>query len=129
MKRIAMYDLEGYLLEVFEVEFYKDLEVKLKLPQGTISSLINNRAHQCNNRQFKELKAERVALKKIGAVYELVNGSSEYKIIVKMYNGLSISAYKSLKEAAYKNNLDRSALTLCLNGQTKSCGGFTWKYA
>lgn len=126
--KIAMYDLEGYLLEVFEVETYKDLGDQLKIPAVSIHSCINNKQHQANNRQFKELNSSRVALKKIGDVSSFVNGSSEYRVIVKLYKGVPISSYSTIKEACQKNNINNSSLSLCLKGSTKSCGGFEWRF-
>lgn len=125
--RIAMYDLEGFLLEVFEVKTYNQLEEELSLRQASIYSCINSRQHQVNNRQFRELKGNRVALKKIGDVHKYVNGSTEYKVVIKKYKGKIICSYNSLIEAAIKNNVDQSSLSLCLNGKTKTCGGFEWE--
>ena len=127
--KIAMYDLEGHLLEVFDVTTYKQLEDELKLPQASIHSCLKNKQHQANNRQFKELKGSRVALKKIGDIHMNVNGSTEYKVVLKKYKGKTISAYNSLNDASLKNNVDQSSLSLCLTGKTKTCGGFEWKYA
>lgn len=126
MIKIAMYDLEGYLLETFETETYKDLEKKLNISYGGLHSCVNNKQHQINNRQFRELKGSRVALKKIGDVSSLVNGSTEYVTILKKYNGKVISSYHSIKEACYKNNLKQSNLSDHLNGNTRNCGGFEW---
>ena len=123
-----MYDLEGHLLEVFDVTTLKELEDKLKLPQASMHSCLNNRQHQVNNRQFKELKGSRVALKKIGDIHMNVNGSKEYKVVLKKYKKKTISAYNSLIDAALKNNVDQSSLSLCLTGKTKTCGGFEWEY-
>jgi hypothetical protein len=129
MKKIAMYDLEGYLLEVFEVETYVELERQLKLPQASIYSCVNNRQHQVKNRQFKEIKGERVALQKIGDVSMLVNGSTEYKTILKLYKERVICAYESLQEASFKNKISDTSIKICLNGKTSNAGGFEWKYA
>jgi hypothetical protein len=126
--KIAMYDLEGHLLEVFDVTTYKELEDELKLPKASMHSCLNNRQHQVNNRQFKELKGSRVALKKIGDIHMNVNGSKEYKVVLKKYKKKTISAYNSLIDAALKNNVDQSSLSLCLTGKTKTCGGFEWEY-
>jgi len=126
--KIAMYDLEGHLLEVFDATTLKELEDKLKLPQASMHSCLNNRQHQVNNRQFKELKGSRVALKKIGDIHMNVNGSKEYKVVLKKYKKKTISAYNSLIDAALKNNVDQSSLSLCLTGKTKTCGGFEWEY-
>jgi hypothetical protein len=126
--KIAMYDLEGHLLEEFDVTTLKELEDKLKLPQASMHSCLNNRQHQVNNRQFKELKGSRVALKKIGDIHMNVNSSTEYKVVLKKYKKKTISAYNSLIDAALKNNVDQSSLSLCLTGKTKTCGGFEWEY-
>ena len=126
--KIAMYDLEGHLLEVFDATTLKELEDKLKLPHASMYSCLNNRQHQVNNRQFKELKGSRRALKKIGDIHMNVNSSTEYKVVLKKYKKKTISAYNSLIDAALKNNVDQSSLSLCLTGKTKTCGGFEWEY-
>lgn len=126
--KIAMYDLEGFLLDVFIVDTYKQLEDDLNLPQGSIHSCLKSKQHQVNNRQFKELKGSKGALKKIGDIHKYVNGSTEYKVVIKKYKGKAICAYNSLIEAALKNNVDQSSLSICLAGKTKTCGGFEWQY-
>ena len=50
------------------------------------------------------------------------------RYILEKYKGKTISAYNSLIDAALKNNVDQSSLSLCLTGKTKTCGGFEWEY-
>ena len=130
MKKIAMYDLEGYLLEVFEVETYKELEDKLGINTSGLIAYFKNKQNQVNNRQFRELHINRVALKRIADVSMLVNSSMQYRVVLKSYNGKLICSYNSIHEAAEKNNLNASSLRDCIVlSAKKTLGGFEWKYA
>ena len=129
--KIAMYDLEGHLLEVFNVETYTELENQLGLkPVGGLVNYLHNKQNQINNRQFRMLHNNRVPLKKIGDVSMLINSSIQYKVVLKFYNGELISSYNSVLEAAQKNNLNSKSLNDCLTRSSKkTLGGFEWKYA
>ena len=130
MKKIAMYDLEGYLLEVFKVKTYIELEDKLGIDLGGLNSYFSNRQNQVNNRQFRELHINRVALKKISDVSMLVNSSMKYKVVLKLYKGRLICSYNSISEAAEKNNLNPTSLRDCIVlSKSKILGDFEWKYA
>lgn len=124
-----MYDLEGHLLEVFEVETYTELADILKIPLNGLIGYFNNKQNQVSNRQFRELGPKRIPLKKIGDVSMLVNSSIQKKIIIKEYKGEIISAYNSILEACEKNNITQNALSNCLVKGYNSCGGFEWRYA
>jgi uncharacterized protein (UPF0210 family) len=127
--KIAMYDLEGHLLEVFKVETYTELENKLGIKKTGLNAYFSNKQNQINNRQFRELHNNRVALKKIGDVSMLVNSSVQHKVVLKSYNGKLVSSYNSLPEAAKKNNLSLQLLGECIaKSVKKTLGGFEWKY-
>lgn len=125
-----MYDLEGYLLDVFEVETYTELENKLGIKPTGLANYFNNKQNQIDNRQFRKLSNNRDPLKKIGDVSLLINSSVQYKVILKLYNGRLISSYNSIPEAAEKNNLNQKSLNDCINrSYKKTLDGFEWKYS
>ena len=43
-------------------------------------------------------------------------------------NGQFIAKYLSIKDAAEKNDIHQSKISLAVNGKRKSAGGFIWKY-
>jgi len=128
--KIAMYDLEGHLLEVFNVNTYKELEDKIGIKPTGLSSYFTNRQNQINNRQFKELNDNRKPLKKIGDVSMLINSSMQYRFVLKLYKGQIICCYNSIFEAAEKNNINSKSLSNHLIKESKKdYEGFEWKYA
>jgi hypothetical protein len=128
--KIAMYDLEGYLLEVFNVETYRELENQLGIKPTGLVNYLHNKQNQINNRQFRKLNNNRAPLKKIGDVSMLINSSTQYKVVLKLYNGKLISSYNSILEAAQKNNLNSKSLNDCITrSYKKTLDGFEWKYS
>ena len=57
------------------------------------------------------------------------NGSGFAKIRVKQYtlDNIFIKEYNSLREAGANNNISHTNISKCINGKSKSCGGFKWK--
>lgn len=43
-------------------------------------------------------------------------------------DGVYIQSFTSLKKAADTLNINRCALSMCLHGKRKTCGGFMWKF-
>jgi hypothetical protein len=123
--KIAMYDLEGNFLDVFNVENIVELENKLNFKQGQIDSCVTNRVHSTNGRQFKIMG--RSVLKQIGSVVNVNNLKS--RPVLKYYNGRFISSYKSVVDAGNKNCLKADNINKCCQGKQKTAGGFSWKYA
>lgn len=131
MKRIitiAMYDLEGHLLKVFEVETIFELEVQLNIPRGGISACLSRKSLSTKNFQFIEIINTNKVFTKIGDISSNVVGQS-YKPVHKFYDGKYICTYDNILIASELNKLDSSGISKCCLGKYNSCGGFTWKYA
>lgn len=125
--KIAMYDLEGNFLEVFEnLGSVRDLERELKIPQSSLNNCLKGKINSTINRQFRLVYSDKI-LTKIGDVSDSTQGKSN-RIIVKMYKGKIVSTYNTLKEAALKNGLNESCISRCLDDKQRKSGGFQWKY-
>jgi hypothetical protein len=59
MRRIAMYDLEGHLLEVHIVKTIVELEKQLDIPQGSLNNCLNGSVLTTINMQFREVKGKK----------------------------------------------------------------------
>lgn len=127
MKKIAMYDLEGHLLEVFEVETYRELETTLNIPQGSLNSCLKQQQLATTNRQFVEIAPRRRVLNKIGDISSLT--TDHLKPVHKFYKNKYICSYSSIKEASRKNNIHASGILRACSPIIKTSGGFCWKYA
>lgn len=125
--KIAMYDLEGHLLEVFEVDTVRDLEKQLEVSQGSISNCLDGKAISNNKRQFRRFSDKSKVQNRIGDVTSITR--VHLKPVHKYYKGKYICTYESSKQASSKNNIDDSAINKCCNGINKTAGGFEWKYA
>jgi hypothetical protein len=124
--KIAMYDLEGHLLEVFVINTVVELEKKLLLNPSSVSNCIDGKAISNNGRQFKQFNEKSKVHNRIGDVTNITR--THLKPVHKYYQGKYICTYESSKEAAIKNKLDDSAINKCCNGKYKSTGGFEWEY-
>ncbi len=122
-----MYDLEGHLLEVFEVDTVVELEKQLGFNRTVILNCLDGNILEVKGRQFRKYSNESRIHNKIGAVNNLT--SYHLKPVVKYYKGRFICSYNSSKEASRINCIDDSAINKCCNGIYKSAGGFEWKYA
>ncbi len=125
--KIAMYDLEGHLLEVFEVDTVVDLEIKLGFKKTVILNCLDGNILETNKRQFRKYSPGAKIHNKIGSVNNLT--SYHNKPVCKYYKGKFICSYISAKEASRINGIDDSSINKCCNGVNKSAGGFEWKYA
>ena len=125
--KIAMYDLEGHLLEVFDVNTVVELEQQLDVPQGSINKCIMGLHLQSKGRQFRLLKNKSHAIVKIGDVHKLTIGQSN-KAVQKYYNGKYICSYGSLTDASDKNKIKVVNICKACSGTNKTAGGFEWKY-
>jgi hypothetical protein len=126
--KIAMYDLEGHLLETFEPETIESLEVKLKTPKNSINGCISGNSNKTGNRQFKQYSKGAKILKRVGDLSNLSETNTP-KAISKYYKGKYICTYNSIKEAIEKNKITNSNIVNVLSGYRKTAGGFEWKYA
>lgn len=50
------------------------------------------------------------------------------KKVVKLKNGLAIQQYDCIVDASKEHGLGKTAISNCLNGRSKTCAGFEWKY-
>ncbi len=120
---IAMYDLEGNLLEVFENICVSNLAKILKIDKKGIYGCVNGENTQTNNRQFKFFKYAERYPKKIGDLTSVVHTNV---VVNKYYKGKYICTYKSIKECSEKNNIKEQNITLMLNGKRKTANGYTF---
>lgn len=125
--KIAMYDLEGHLLEVFDVATIVELEKKLDIPQGSLNNCLNGSVLSTINKQFRELKGKKRLINRIGDISYC--NSSHLKPIHKYYNGKYICSYDSANEASEKNKVAASGINRCCNKIAVTAGDFEWKYA
>jgi hypothetical protein len=126
--KIAMYDLEGHLLEVFEVNTVRDLEIQLKAPRGSINSTIIGHTLTAINRQFRRYSDAARVVNRIGDV-TVIPGKSFCKPISKYYNGSYICSYENIITACEKNGVTKNNMSTCLKQEKGTVGGFEWKYA
>jgi hypothetical protein len=125
--KIAMYDLEGHLLEVFEVDTVRDLEKQLNIPQGNLNGCLSNKLNSTNNRQFKSVHGNKPLIK-IGNILNALKGTKNIHVH-KYYKGTYVCTYESVKEASEKNYCLDENISSCCRGNRKLAGGFEWKYA
>jgi hypothetical protein len=125
--KIAMYDLEGHLLEVFEVESVVNLENKLGFNSTVITNCLHGRMLSTNKRQFRKYSDKAHIHNKIGDVTEITR--TNLKPVHKHYNGIYICSYPSAIIASIKNGTDYTGINKCLKGNHKTAGGFEWEYA
>lgn len=126
--KIAMYDLQGFFLEEFEVENVYQLEQQLNHRQGGIQGVLNGKSLSSENRQFYMVTEYEEPLTKVGDVSRNGKGHS-YRPVHKYYKGRYICTYYNGNQAALLNNIDESGISRCCNGKSNSSGGFTWEFA
>jgi hypothetical protein len=129
--KIAMYDLEGHLLEVLKGKTYQEIIDLLPSKSGiknvaSIQQAIRGEKNFCGIYQFREVFTQK-PLQKIGSCVNLKKTLE--KQVHKYYKGKYICTYKSMQEAAVINNIEHANLTKCANGERSTAGGFEWKYA
>jgi hypothetical protein len=125
--KIAMYDLEGHLLEVFQVERVVNLEKQLDIPQGSLNNCLNGSALTTINMQFREVKGKKRIINKIGDVSNCTQHHA--KPVHKYYKGVYIYSYDSATIASVKNRVEVANINRCCNHEVNTAGGFEWKYA
>lgn len=123
--KIAMYDLEGYLLEVFEINTIVELENMLDISQGGINACLSGKSLSTKHFQFKEVFTK--PLTKIGDVSKVTIGQST-KPVSKYYKGKFICSYDNIKQASIINNINMSGISRCCGKQQKIAGGFEWQW-
>ena len=69
------------------------------------------------------------------AIHSWVHGMTrpappqEPKAVMQYKDGILISTYQSIKEAAHQNQICDGDISRCCQGKRKTAGGFLWKYA
>jgi hypothetical protein len=132
--KIAMYDLEGHFLKLYEVESYSDLIEQLGKKSGinspsSIQKVCLGERNFAKNRQFRIVSKDRV-LDKIGSCLNLKKTKETQ--VHKYFDGSYVCTYNSFTEAALKNNANKENIAqACSEKNTRvlSAAGFTWKKA
>lgn len=125
---IAMYDAEGFFLEMFQVEKIVYLEELLKIPQGGINACLSGKSLSSNNLQFKRVTDTKKYLTKIGDVSKIKAGQSN-KQVVKLYKGIYVTTYSNMVEASEKTGIDITYISKCCNGKQEKTGFYNFKFA
>jgi hypothetical protein len=126
--KIAMYDLEGHLLEVFDVDSIRALEIQLKTPKGAINSVIIGQHLKAINRQFRKYANGARIINRIGDV-TVIPDKSFCTPVSKYYNGKYICSYENLIVACEKNGVKKSNMCTSMKQGKGTVGGYEWKYA
>lgn len=129
--KIAMYDLEGHLLEILEGSTYQDIIDLLPIRSNiknvsSVQKVVKGERNFAGSYQFREVKSDR-PLDKIGSCTQLKKTIE--KPIHKYWKGNYITTYRNIQEASEKNIIDHSNIASCLKGTRELAGGFEWKYA
>ena len=61
-------------------------------------------------------------------VQKLAAEKSKTPIIQYTLDGEMVAIYSSQREASEKSKINRTCITMCVNGRRKTAGGFIWKY-
>lgn len=129
--KVAMYDLEGHLLEVLEGDTYQDIIDLLPFKSGinstsSIQKVVKGQLNFAGSYQFREFVSEK-PLHKIGSCTKLKKTTE--RPVHKYYKGKYITTYRNIQDASDKNNVNHANIIACLKGKIKTSGGFEWKYA
>lgn len=126
--KIAMYDLEGHLLEVFDVETVKYLSIVLKISEFSLYACLSGKTISTDFKQFREINKGYTALQKIPNAYDTGQGK-QGKPVLKYYKGKFVCFYNTLEEAELRTGTDKAHIIKCCKKTRKTAGGFEWKYA
>lgn len=125
--KIAVYDLEGYFIDSFEVDSLVELENILNINNGGISGCLSGKQLSSNGFQFKKVISNKI-ITKIGDVSNIHVGQS-IKQVHKYYNDKYICTYNNINIASEKNKIEISSISKnCNNKQIKS-GIYTFIFA
>lgn len=127
MIKIAMYDLEGHLLEVLVSENMSQLAETLGIKPSSLLHCLRGENNAAKNRQYREVFRDKPLLK-IGSVVHCTLGN-KYTPVHKYYKGRYISTYRNAHEAANITKINESLISRCLSSDIKTAGGFECKYA
>lgn len=124
--KIAMYDLEGNLLEIIESKSIAQIERDLNIPKSTLYACLKGWHLSTINRQFREIPNGKREVNRIGNISNVT--TCYLRPVMKSYNGRCICSYNSISEAGLINNIDSANITKCCNGKRELAGGFEWQY-
>lgn len=125
--KIAMYDLGGFLLEVFDVKNSRELANILNIPEPSLYNCLDGSTHSTNFLQFRKVNKGRSAVVRIPDAYKVLKGKAG-KRVIKYYKGKLITTYENLKEAEEYTGVFSSNIQEACKGKLKTSGGFEWKY-
>jgi hypothetical protein len=126
--KIAMYDLEGHLLEVFEGKNLYQICKELSINQSALLQCLRGSCNTMKNRQFREVQDNMNALQRIGDVTNSTIGNKTNPVH-KYYKGRYINTYQNIHKASLKTKVAESSIHLCCVDKRNTAGGFEWKYA
>lgn len=123
--KIAMYDLEGNLLEVLDGNGFSDIarQIKIKSP-SCISKCVKGEIIQSHFRQFRIVNNNNV-IEKLPSAYGYSQGNKK-NVVHKFYKGNYICTYENMYDAEYKTGIKQSSISDVLSSKRKSAGGFNW---
>lgn len=117
---ITQYDLNWNL--VSEYDLVKEASEVTGIYQSAILNNLRHLSKTCGGFIFR-YKGDFTGY---GKEITYCNGNS--KKVGKIKNDIVIEEYNTISEGANDVNVSCSALSHCLNGLTKTCGGFKWKF-
>jgi len=117
-KKVFQYDLQGNFIK--EWSSISEISDTLKLSKGWLSHIIDHSTFTLKGYRFTSEKTKLIPITK----------NYKNKKIVFQYdrNNIFIQQWSSAKEAAEKLGLFTQNITSCCRNETKSAGGFIWKY-
>jgi hypothetical protein len=124
---VAIYDLEGHLLEIVTGKNKRQIALDLKITPATLFQCLRGEINSGNGFQFREVFSNK-ALTRIGNCLEATQGN-KYAPIHKYWKGNYISTYRNAHEASKRCDINEGTISLCLNGKAKTAGGFEWFHA
>lgn len=125
--KLAMYDLEGHLLEIFEGDNISQISKLIGVGASHLHNCINGKVLSAKLRQYKEVFMEN-PLHKIGDISKCTHGN-KYSPVFKYYKGKYICTYRNAHNASSITKIDEPSINECLNGKRLTAGGFEWKIA
>ena len=122
---IAMYDLEGNLLDVLSGDTLTEISAQTptRVLASGIQKVLRGERNFTGTYQFRRVYHD-APLKRIGNCVAI--DISKTIVINKYFNGKYVKTYESIEEAATMNKLDKSNISRSLT-DGKRCGGYTWK--
>lgn len=119
-KPIFQYDLDGNFVKKWLTISEASKELNISAPHTS----------QCLNSNFKQISGNFMwsyeYFEKIPAF--IPNYHKSKKVIQYSLSGDYMATYSSARQAAIKNNLDRTTVSRCADGTRKNGGGYIWKY-